>query len=100
MNPYGGDWIFNSRCWKDRPDPEIFFPETLEALEYAKNYCSSCPVASECIEFCNRNDIRGVAGGKNYITRKREEISQRRYLKALQERMQELLPGVKGPNAA
>lgn len=100
MNPFGGEWIYKSRCWNEPCDPEMFFAEEPLMQQQAKDFCKGCPVALECIDYCNRMDIRGIAGGKSFIERKREESRQRKYLKGLQERMQGLLQDVMGPNAA
>jgi hypothetical protein len=100
MNPFGGDWIFKSRCWNEQPDPEMFNPQTKEALEEVKSFCAHCPVTVECIEYANRMGIREVAGGKTFMARMRQESSHRKYLKALEAQMRALLPALKDPNAA
>lgn len=95
---YGSRWIEKSRCWNEKPDPEMFFDEERE--EEAKKYCSFCPVAAECIGLANRTDSRGIWGGKNYISRRKQLAFQDKRLAELQEQLKRLQQGRIDPNAA
>ena len=46
-------------------DPEIWFAETPEGLEYAKSLCAECPLRAMCLEGAlERSEPWGVWGGE------------------------------------
>lgn len=57
-------------------DPEIFFPERGEILQYREAIliCEGCPVRSECLE-ANIGERVGIWGGTTGRERKRIRVS-------------------------
>ena len=50
-------------CWT--ADPELFFAETPESVDAAKQLCASCPVRTRCLaEAMERAEPWGVWGGE------------------------------------
>ncbi|MDP9395313.1 MAG: WhiB family transcriptional regulator [Actinomycetota bacterium] len=46
-------------------DPELFFAESPDDVEYAKSLCQTCPVRSECLAGAlERREPWGVWGGE------------------------------------
>ena len=46
-------------------DPELFFSESQEALETAKDLCTACPMRARCLEGAiSRQEPWGVWGGE------------------------------------
>ncbi len=46
-------------------DPELFFAETPEDVEYAKSLCQDCPVRPSCLDGAlSRREPWGVWGGE------------------------------------
>ena len=59
-------------------DPQIFYPETEEEAEVAREVCSVCPVQGACLEYAlARREKEGVWGGCTERERRRI-IRQRR----------------------
>jgi WhiB family transcriptional regulator, redox-sensing transcriptional regulator len=59
-------------------DPEIFYPETDERAEVAKQVCGTCTVQETCLEFALQGrEKEGVWGGATEKERRRI-IRQRR----------------------
>lgn len=60
------------------PDPDWFF-EDLENnnAKRQKDFCSDCPVISECLEYAMKVDVRGIWGGTTHKERKalRKELN-------------------------
>ena len=55
-------WQADALC--AQTDPEAFFPEKGGSTREAKRICSSCEVASECLDYALANDERfGIWGG-------------------------------------
>ena len=53
-------------------DPEIFYPETDEDVEDAKDVCGSCDVQETCLEFALQGrEKEGVWGGATEKERRR-----------------------------
>jgi len=49
-------------------DPEIFFAESPEDVEYAKSLCTTCPVRTECLAGAlERREPWGVWGGELFV---------------------------------
>lgn len=66
-------------------DPDLFFPEGgdyVASIRQAKAICSTCPVASLCLDFAVANDEWGVWGGTTMKERKllRREKDRDRYI--------------------
>ena len=95
---YGGDWVYNSRCWNERFDPDVFFDRTRE--EQAKEICMFCREKSACLAFANKHDLDGVYGGLNERQRRNRATRQNRYALKLVEQMKELLRDNEPPSAA
>jgi WhiB family redox-sensing transcriptional regulator len=73
MNP---SWRTKAAC--QGLDPQIFYPETDEEAEKAKDVCGVCPVQGACLEYAlNRREKEGVWGGCTERERRRI-IRQRR----------------------
>jgi len=71
-------WLRHAACGS-APDPDIFFPQhgnTINASDAlrAKEYCSVCPVQSQCLDEAQPH---GIWGGKTAVERGRQ------YLKAI-----------------
>lgn len=66
-------WVDDARCAGAPSD--IFFPEGVgksAAIDYAKNICAGCPVATQCLnEALADPTIGGVWGGTTEPERKR-----------------------------
>jgi WhiB family transcriptional regulator, redox-sensing transcriptional regulator len=59
-------------------DPQVFYPETDEDGEQAKQVCAACPVQGACLEYAlGRREKEGVWGGCTERERRRI-IRQRR----------------------
>lgn len=61
-----------SRCEDDLPcrsyDPELFFAERPEDVEYAKSLCAACPVRAACLAGAvERQEPWGVWGGEVFV---------------------------------
>jgi WhiB family redox-sensing transcriptional regulator len=72
-------WLENARC--KGMDTEIFFPTRGDnsLVKQAKEICSTCEVADECLEYALRtNQEIGIWGGRS----NRERRSMQRLLKA------------------
>lgn len=53
-------------------DPELWFPEGPDGpylLRRAVKVCSGCPVAAECYDYGDRNNLCGVWGGQHLKVR-------------------------------
>jgi WhiB family redox-sensing transcriptional regulator len=51
-----------------RYDPELFFAERPEDVEYAKSLCSDCPVRTACLAGAvERQEPWGVWGGEVFV---------------------------------
>jgi WhiB family redox-sensing transcriptional regulator len=73
MNP---SWRTKAAC--QGLDPQIFYPETDEEADRAKDVCAVCPVQQACLEHAlNRREKEGVWGGCTERERRRI-IRQRR----------------------
>ncbi len=49
-------------------DPELFFAESPEDVEYAKSLCSACPLRAACLSGAvERREPWGVWGGELFI---------------------------------
>jgi len=49
-------------------DPEVWFAETPEGVEHAKNLCRSCPVQMSCLEGAlDRREPWGVWGAELFV---------------------------------
>ena len=49
-------------------DPELFFAEKPDDVEYAKSLCQSCPLIQECLEGAlARREPWGVWGGQLFV---------------------------------
>jgi WhiB family redox-sensing transcriptional regulator len=49
-------------------DPELFFAEKPEVVEYAKSLCQSCPVREQCLAGAvEREEPWGVWGGEVFV---------------------------------
>lgn len=63
-------WVEQANCIGT--DPEAFFIEVssktsrteINRFETAKSICHECPVAKECLEFAENNNLTGLFGGK------------------------------------
>lgn len=95
---YGGPWILESRCFNENVDPDIF--TNSDWYREGRQFCATCPVKFECIEWGNENDIDALCGGKSLKERRTQANVQRRRLKVLQARMQGLLQDKEPPSAA
>ena len=52
-------------------DPEIWFAETPEGLDYAKSLCAACPLRRMCLEGAlGRSEPWGVWGGEIFAARR------------------------------
>ena len=73
----------NNMSWRTKAachglDPQIFYPETDEEAEQAKDVCNGCAVQGACLEYAlNRREKDGVWGGCTERERRRI-IRQRR----------------------
>jgi WhiB family redox-sensing transcriptional regulator len=61
-------------------DTDIFFPEhlTKENANLAKEVCSGCPIALQCLTFAVVNTEHGIWGGSTLEERKRLRQPERR----------------------
>ena len=51
-----------------RSDPDLFFAESPDDVEFAKSLCSDCPIRSACLAGANeRREPWGVWGGELFI---------------------------------
>jgi WhiB family redox-sensing transcriptional regulator len=51
-----------------RTDPELFFAERPEDVEYAKSLCVDCPVKAQCLAGAiEREEPWGVWGGEVFV---------------------------------
>ncbi|MBA2477758.1 MAG: WhiB family transcriptional regulator [Actinomycetota bacterium] len=51
-----------------RYDPELFFAERPEDVEYAKSLCADCPVLAQCLAGAiERQEPWGVWGGEVFV---------------------------------
>ena len=59
-------------------DADLFFPDTLEGVRAAQEFCQSCPVCEDCLEFAleHRQD-HGVWGGTSERERRRIRTERR-----------------------
>ncbi|OIV37195.1 WhiB family transcriptional regulator [Mangrovactinospora gilvigrisea] len=49
-------------------DPEVFFAETPQDVEYAKALCTTCPVKAACLQGAlDRREPWGVWGGELFV---------------------------------
>lgn len=49
-------------------DPEVFFAESPEVVEYAKSLCQDCPVRRQCLAAAvERREPWGVWGGEVFV---------------------------------
>lgn len=56
------NWLENAKCKK--MDTSIFFPNTSEQSQRARDICKDCSVRLECLKYAMDNDIvYGVWGG-------------------------------------
>lgn len=56
------EWMTDAVCAE--VDPDSFFPEKGEKSREARKLCNTCPVATECLAYALRHDIRyGLYGG-------------------------------------
>ena len=57
-----GNWTEQALC--AQTDPQIFFPDKGGSTRQAKDVCSRCPVAAECLSYAlEHNERFGVWGG-------------------------------------
>ncbi len=64
------DWRERAVC-TNAPDPDLFFPAVIEAVEPARRLCRRCPVSGECLaEALGRAEIDGVWGGTTTTERR------------------------------
>lgn len=54
-----------------RDDPDLFFPETPEGVQEAKERCAGCPLIIECREWGLHHEEYGIWGGTTGRDRKR-----------------------------
>jgi WhiB family redox-sensing transcriptional regulator len=51
-----------------RSDPDLFFAESPDDVEFAKSLCSDCPIRSACLSGASeRREPWGVWGGELFI---------------------------------
>ncbi len=64
--PYGSEYAFTLPCHNS--NPEIFFSEKSEEINYAKELCRGCPMKRECLAGAiSRQEPCGVWGGELLI---------------------------------
>ena len=73
-------WQDSAAC--QGADPDIFFPDRGGKASKAKKLCSSCPVASPCLDFALENDLaEGIWG--NMTPKERRAIRRERRLRRI-----------------
>lgn len=93
------EWMPNSRCYTEPPDPEMFFKQGRE--EEARKFCHGCLEQNACLSWAMRTDNRGVAGGLTHQQRARLQTRWDKSLLKISEQMRELLQDGKTiPNAS
>lgn len=78
-------WYETAACRKEGVDPEIFFGESRQSHERAKQVCGVCPVRNECLTDALAAEDRlagvgrfGVYGG--LTGRERSQVAEKRPL--------------------
>lgn len=64
-------WMREAVCTST--DPELFFPPSganQKSVAAAKRICSTCPVATECLEY-GKHELYGIYGGRSVKERRR-----------------------------
>ena len=81
----GDDWMFKAACGD--LDPNFFFPDNDEEIEAAKEFCRTCVVQFDCLEYALQHQEKyGVWGGHTAEERRRVNKNRRQQTRREQDR--------------